>query len=252
MSQTITLHSFHRGVGKTFAAVNLTVAMAVNGWRVAIVDTSLQSPGVHYPFGIREDTIEYSLNDYLHGRCDIQQATYNITPQIQTEMRGEIFLTPASIAAEDILQIVRTGYNLDVFHKGLDDLTDKLNLDAIVIDTHAGLDEQSLKLIALSDTLIILMRLEQQEYQGTGVIVDVARKLDVSDVQIAASQTPPVYSAPQIEQQVKNAYHCPLLMSLPYSSEVIGLGGAELFLPRYPGHPITTQLNQAAAQFKTS
>jgi MinD-like ATPase involved in chromosome partitioning or flagellar assembly len=249
MSQTITLHSFHRGVGKTFAAVNLTVALALKGWRVAIVDTSLQSPGVHYPFGIREDTIEYSLNDFLHGRCDIQQATYNITPQIHAEMKGEIFLTPASIDAEDILQIVRTGCNLDVFHKGLDDLIDKLNLDAIVIDTHAGLDEQTLKIIALSNTLIILMRLEQQEYQGTGVTVDVARKLDVSDVQIAASQTPPVYTVPQIEQQVRNAYHCPLLMSLPHSNDVIELGGAELFLLRYPHHSITTQINQAAAQF---
>ncbi len=248
MSQIITMHSFHRGVGKTFTAVNLTVALALKGWRVAIIDTSLQSPGVHYPFGIRENTFEYSLNDFLQGRCGIQQATYNITPQLDVEVKGEIFLTPASIAAEDILQIVRTGYNLDVFHKGLDDMSDKLNLDAIVIDTHAGLDEQTLKIIALSNVLVVLMRLEQQEYQGTGVIVDIARKLDISDVQIAASQIPPIYTIPQIEQQVKNAYHCPLLMSILHSEQVIELAGAGIFMTHFPNHPITTQFKNAADQ----
>jgi MinD-like ATPase involved in chromosome partitioning or flagellar assembly len=247
MAQIITVHSFHRGVGKTFAAVNLSTALASKGWRVAIVDTSLQSPGVHYPFGIRENSLEFSLNDFLHGRCNIQQTTYNITPQLPAEMQGEIYLIPASIAAEDILQIVRAGYNLDVFHKGLNDLSDKLNLDAVVIDTHAGLDEQTLKILALSDTLVIVMRLEQHEYQGTGVIVDIARKLDVSDIEIVASQTPAVYTSPQIEQQVKNAYQCPLLMSLPHSQDVIELAGADVFLLRYPNHPIAAQLNQAAA-----
>lgn len=246
MSQIITVHSFHRGVGKTFAAVNLTTALALKGWRVAIVDTSLQSPGVHYPFGIREDTIEFSLNDYLHGDCGIQQATYNITPQLDVEMKGEIFLTPASILAEDIMQVVRQGYNLDIFHKGLEDLSDKLNLDAIVIDTHAGLDEQSLKIIALSNILVVVLRLEQQEYQGTGVIVDIAHKLDVSNVQIATSQTPSMYNFAQIESQVRQAYQSPLLMSIPHSQEVIELTGGDIFVLRHPQHPITSQLNRAA------
>lgn len=246
MSQIITIHSFHRGVGKTFTAVNLTAALAQKGLRVAIVDTSLQSPGVHYPFGIHEDTIEFALNDYLHGRCDIQQATYNITPQLHAELKGEIFLTPASIVAEDILQVVRQGYNLDLFHKGLDDLSDKLNLDAIVIDTHAGLDEQSLKIIALSNTLIVVMRLEQQEYQGTGVIVDIARKLDISNIEIAASQTLPVYDVAQIEAQVRQAYQCPLLTSLPQSQDVIELVGTGVFVLRYPHHSISHQFSHAA------
>ncbi len=252
MSKIITVHSFHRGVGKTFLAVNLTFALASKGLRVGIVDTSLQSPGVHYPFRIHEDTIEYSLNDYLHGRCDIQQATYNITPQLQAELKGEIYLTPASIAAEDILQIVRQGYNLDVFHKGLDDLGDKLNLDAIVIDTHAGLDEQTLKIIALSDILLVVMRLEQQEYQGTGVIVDVARKLDVSNIQIATSETPLIYDFSQIEGQVRQAYQCPLLVSIPQSQEVIELAGADIFMLRNPYHAITSQINRAADHLKTT
>lgn len=245
MSVVIVVHSFHRGVGKTFTAVNLAASLAAKGQRVGIVDTSLQSPGVHYPLGIREDTIEFALNDFLHGRSDIQQATYNITPQLKTDIKGQIFLTPASLEVEDIMQVVRKGYNLDVFRRGLDDLSDKLDLDTLVIDTHAGLDEQTLKIIALSDVLIIIMRLETHEYQGTGVTIEVARKFDLSDVQIVVNHAPLIYSAAQIEAEVQKAYHCPLLMSIPYSQEVAELAGADVLTLHHPQHPISRVFTQA-------
>lgn len=245
MSVTIAVHSFHRGVGKTFTAVNLATSFALKGHQVAIVDTSLQSPGVHYPFGIRENTLEFSLNDYLHGRTSIQQATYNITPQLNVEMPGQIFLTPASLEAEDILQVVQKGYNLDIFRRGLDDLSDKLDLDVLVIDMHAGLDEQTMKLLALSDKAIIVMRLEQQEYQGTGVAVEVARKFDLDDIQIVVNQAPPVYTRQQVEEQILKAYRCPLLMGIGYSQEVAELAGASVFALAYPHHPVTAQFTYA-------
>lgn len=249
MSLIISVHSFHRGVGKTFAAANLAAALAVKGQRVGVVDANLQSPGAHYLFGISEAALEFSLNDYLHGRTDIQQATYNITPQLKTEIAGEIFLTPASIEAEDIMYAVREGYNLDTLAQGLHDLSDKLDLDVLIIDAQAGLDEQTLKLMALCQSLILVMRLEQQEYQGTGVMVDVARKLEIGRVQVFANQVPPIYFPPQIEEQIKTAYHCPLLMSAPHSEELIEMTGKDVLVLRHPQNPISLRFGQVATQF---
>jgi MinD-like ATPase involved in chromosome partitioning or flagellar assembly len=245
LTRLIAINSFHRGAGKTFTAVNLAVALALKGWKVAVVDADLQSPGVHNQFGIPEQIVDYSLNDYLDGRSSIQQATYNITPQLKADLPGQVFLTPASIHFPDIVRIVRQGYDLDVLSAGLADIGDKLDLDAVLIDMHAGIDEQSLELIALSNTLIIVMRLEKQEYQGTGVTVDVARKLEISDVKLAVDQAPSIYPYAQIEQQVQEAFHCPLLMSVPHAQEVMQPGGG-VFVLNHPQHPVTAQFTRAA------
>lgn len=249
MALIISVHSFHRGVGKTFAAANLGTALAVKGKRIGLVDANLQSPGLHYLFGIAETALEYSLNDYLHGRTGIQQATYNITPQLKTELEGEIYLTPASIEAEDIMYAVREGYNLESLAQGLHDLSDKLDLDVLIIDAQAGLDEHTLKIMALSQSLVMVMRLEQNEYQGTGVMIDVARKLDIGRVQILANQVPHIYFPPQIEEQIKTAYHCPLLMSIPYSEEVIEMAGKDVFVLRHPQSAISLRFGQVVSQF---
>ena len=49
----------------------------------------------------------------------------------------------------------------------------------LMIDTHPGLNEETLLSIAISDALVIILRPDQQDYQGTSVTVEVARKLDV-------------------------------------------------------------------------
>jgi hypothetical protein len=51
-SQVISVHSTKGGVGKTFFATALAVALAKEGRRVCIVDTDDQGPGVHFAFEV--------------------------------------------------------------------------------------------------------------------------------------------------------------------------------------------------------
>ena len=44
MSTIVTVHSFRRGVGKSSVAVNLAVLLALQGRRVALIDTDFQAP----------------------------------------------------------------------------------------------------------------------------------------------------------------------------------------------------------------
>jgi MinD-like ATPase involved in chromosome partitioning or flagellar assembly len=44
------------------------------------------------------------------------------------------------------------------------------------------LNEEPLLSIAISDALVIILRPDQQEFQGTAVAVDVARKLQVPEM----------------------------------------------------------------------
>ena len=51
------------------------------GHRVGVIDTDIQSPGIHVLFQLDERPIKYSLNDYLWGRCRIEEAAYDVTPR---------------------------------------------------------------------------------------------------------------------------------------------------------------------------
>ena len=45
MSKIISVHSFRGGTGKSHLTANLAAQLAVQGRRVAVVDTDLPSPG---------------------------------------------------------------------------------------------------------------------------------------------------------------------------------------------------------------
>ena len=55
MAQIVSVHSFRGGTGKSNLTANLAVLTALQGKRVGIVDTDVQSPGIHVLFGFDED-----------------------------------------------------------------------------------------------------------------------------------------------------------------------------------------------------
>ncbi len=155
MSKTISIHSFRGGTGKSNTTANLAALMVGQGKRVGIVDTDIQSPGIHVLFGLDESSMAYALNDYLWGNCTIEQAAYDVTNKVGITISGKIFLIPSSIKADEIARVLRQGYDIERLNDGFNELLDKLNLDILLIDTHPGLNEETLLSIAISDALVI-------------------------------------------------------------------------------------------------
>ena len=73
MSKIVSIHSFRGGTGKSNSTANLAALVARHGNRVGIVDTDIQSPGIHVLFGFNEDMMKHSPNDYLWGNCLIEE-----------------------------------------------------------------------------------------------------------------------------------------------------------------------------------
>lgn len=71
-SKVVSIHSFRGGTGKSNSTANIAATVARYGHRVGIIDTDIQSPGIHVLFGFDEKNIGHSLNDYLWGRCSIE------------------------------------------------------------------------------------------------------------------------------------------------------------------------------------
>lgn len=247
MPKIISVHSYRGGTGKSNTTANLATLLAVAGSRVGVVDTDIQSPGIHILFGLGETEVGHSLNDFLWGRCSIKETAHDVTPRLGPDVPGKVFLIPSSMRPGDIAKVLREGYDVSVLRDGLHELIDALGLDVLMIDTHPGLNEETLLSIAISDVLVIILRPDQQDYQGTSVTVEVARKLDVPRMLLVVNKVPALFDTDDVRARVQQAYGCEVAAVLPHSDEMMALASGGLFALRHPEHPITRALRQVAS-----
>lgn len=246
MSMIVSIHSFRGGTGKSNTAANVAAILAVGGRRVGVIDTDIQSPGIHVLLGLNEQEVRLTLNDYLWGRCPVGQAAYDMTATLGIAGAGKVFLIPSSIKAGEIARVLREGYDVGVLNDGFRAAIDGLHLDVLVIDTHPGLNEETLLSIAVSDALAVVMRPDSQDYQGTGVTVEVARKLSVPRMLLVVNKIPQVYDNASVQQRVQQAYRVEVGAMLPHSDELMALASAGVFALKYPDHEVTRQYRQLA------
>jgi MinD-like ATPase involved in chromosome partitioning or flagellar assembly len=190
----------------------------------------------------------HSLNDYLWGKCDIKECAHDVTANLGIAVSGKIYLIPSSIKAGEIARVLREGYDVGLLNDGFHKLVDELSLDVLMIDTHPGLNEETLLSIAISDALAIIMRPDQQDYQGTGVTVEVARKLDVPRMVLIVNKTPAAFDAEEVKKRVESTYHCEVAAVIPHADEMMTLASGGVFVVRYPDHPIAAMYRQVAAK----
>lgn len=246
MSEIISIHSYRGGTGKSNTTANVAALMAQRGLRVAVVDTDLNSPGIHMPFGLDIEAADmgFTLNDFLWGNCDIVAAAYDVTANLKTAVSGQIFLIPASIKTGEITRLLRDGYDVGLLNDGFDDLLDGLDLDVLLVDTHPGLNNETLLSIAISNRLIIILRPDHQDYQGTAVTVHVARHLDVPELLLVLNKVPQAYDFDEMQQQIEALYEAEVAAVIPHSDELMTLASRGIFALHYPHNPVTQQLNK--------
>jgi MinD-like ATPase involved in chromosome partitioning or flagellar assembly len=242
----IAVHSFRGGTGKSNTSANIATILAQNGRRVGVVDADIQSPGVHVIFGLDGADVAHSLNDYLWGRCGIAEVAQDVTASLGVDVPGKVFLVPSSIDPNQIARVIRDGYDVGLLNDGFHALMDELALDALIIDTHPGLNEETLLSIAMADVLAIVLRPDQQDYEGTSVTVRVARKLRVPRMLLVVNKTPAAFDPEDVRREVETAYECDVAAVLPHSDDMMALSSREVFALRYPDHPVTALYRSVA------
>jgi len=252
MSKIVSIHSFRGGTGKSNITANVASQIAKMGQRVGVIDTDINSPGIHVLFGMDEERMDKALNDYLWGRCAIEDAAYDVGLQIGDGqvvlMGGSIYLIPASMRAGEIARVLREGYDVGLLNDGFRALIERLKLDYLFIDTHPGLNEETLLSIAISDVLLLVLRPDQQDFQGTAVTVDVARKLEVPNLFLVVNKALSSYDFDDLRQQVEQTYHAHVAAVLPLSEDVARMQSADIFSLRYPDHPFSARIRDIANQ----
>ena len=239
------VHSFRGGTGKSNLTSNLAISVAKQGKRVGIIDIDLQSPGIHVLFGLDNETIDRTVNDYLWGDCALYEAAYDLSALLPPagspsagSPSGSLYLIPASSKANDITRILREGYHEEMLLDGFSEVIRDLQLDFLFVDTHPGINEETLQTIAVCSLLVVVLRPDYQDYQGTSVIVELARMLSVAEMLLVVNKALPSFDVEAYRQQLEAVYEVSVAEILPFAEEVMHLASSEIFSIRYPDHPL--------------
>jgi len=248
MPKVISIHSYRGGTGKSNFSANLATTVALHGNRVGVVDTDVPSPGIHTLFGLEPEDMNITLNNYLWGENPIVEAAYDVSPKVNLDGDGKLFLVPSSVKADDIARVLSDGYDVKLLNDGFRKLVKGLELDYLFIDTHPGLSKETFLSIAISHILVLILRPDKQDYQGTAVTVDVARQLKVRKMMLAINKALSSFNFDVLRQKVEDTYQVPVAGVFPLSEDIVQLASEGVFCVKYPEHPVTQEFLKVAKQ----
>jgi MinD-like ATPase involved in chromosome partitioning or flagellar assembly len=113
----------------------------------------------------------------------------------------------------------------------------------LFIDTHPDLNEETLISIGNSNVLVVILRPDSQDFQGTAVTVDVARKLEIPKMLMVVNKALPAFDFADLRKHVETTYNVSVAGIWPLSSERVQLGSKGIFCLRYSEHPISQTVN---------
>jgi MinD-like ATPase involved in chromosome partitioning or flagellar assembly len=246
MTHIVSTHSYRGGTGKSNTTANIAAILAQRGKRVAIVDTDIQSPGIHVLFQVDQQRLRHTLNDYLWGRCRVEETAVDVSYAVPTDEGsngGAVLLVPSSIRTGEIARILKEGYDVSMLNDGFRDLGERLTLDYLLIDTHPGVNEETLLSIAISDTLVLILRPDHQDYQGTAVTLELARRLEVPQLLMVVNKALTAFDFRQLSDRIASTFRNPVAAVLPLSEEMVRLGSSGLYAVMEPNSAFAKGIN---------
>lgn len=243
MSRIVTFHSFRRGTGKSCLSANTAALCALQGLRVGLVDLNLQSPSLASVFALRKEATSFFINDYIWQQCSIAETAHDLTIQLeeayQIKIPGRLFLIPANNSYSEISRVLKGDFLFENLGQGYQDLIETYALDLVILDTCAGLNDETIFALAVSDTLMVIIRPDRQDYQGTAVTVDVARRLGIPQVKMIANFVPHSLALQQVKQELELQYELEVVAVLPFSDDFVAPENSSILSLAMPRHPLS-------------
>ncbi|WP_330295368.1 MinD/ParA family ATP-binding protein [Streptomyces sp. NBC_00503] len=226
MTQIIVVHSYRGGTGKSSVLANLALLIAGGGRRVGVIDTDIQSPTMDLLFRLDPGP---SLADYLLGRCEIEAAAQEAVPGL--------YVVPARTGTAALRELMTTGYDVGLLPEGFDRLAVHHDLDVLFLDTHAGLNNESVTAMASADVLMIMARADPIDLLGVEETIALTGRLACRRT-LVMSMAPEGIDREAARRRAEEVYCTPLAGILPYVPEMAALYGERIFVEAHPDHPL--------------
>jgi MinD-like ATPase involved in chromosome partitioning or flagellar assembly len=242
MAQIVTLHSYRGGTGKSTTVANVALLAAAAGRRVAVVDTDIQTPGLHMFFGMGELSSCRSLADYLVGNCEITDAAADLPA---AEASGSLYVVRARSRLNEVNEILMRGYDIGLLSEGFNQLIEDLRLDLVFLDTHTGMGNETAVAIAVSTSLLVITRPDHLIPEAVENISR-ARRLGHPSTSVVVNMVPEGMAGDTVRLQAEQTYKSPVIATMPYFHEVATLGSNGVFARERPEHSIVTSYQEVA------
>ncbi len=198
-------------------------------------------------FGVSDQDVRATINDVLQHSVPINQAVIDLTSKLRVK-NGCLLFCPAGHKLEEILAIVDTGFDLARFKAVLEDLARAYRLDHLLIDSHPGIEKDSILSMALCDFVVLISRVDQQDLFGSGVMTEVASQLKKPVVLILNMLPTSVgeKESKKIGERLAELFHLHVLTALPFNSEVLENLSKSVFVLEKPKDPLTHRFSELA------
>lgn len=176
MGEVIVITSGKGGVGKTTTTANLGAALAMQGKKVALIDTDIGLRNLDVVMGL-ENRIVYDIVDVVEEKCKLRQAL------IKDKRFTELFLLPAA----------QTRDKSAVNEKQMIELTNKLKeeFDYILIDCPAGIEQGFKNAIAGANRAIVVTTAEISAIRDADRIIGLLESSEIKNPELIVNRLKP-------------------------------------------------------------
>jgi chromosome partitioning protein len=166
--KVIVLHSYKGGTGKTTLVANIAALYAKKGYKSCLLDMDVYAPSLASYFRLKPRAF---LNDVLEGDIQIEDCLQDISKGLNVE--GELYVGLSNPTKEDVQNIEikhDQKWQVAALKKFLGikkQLIKENNFDYIFLDTSPGIRFWSINALAASDVLLMLMKVNDMDLDGT-------------------------------------------------------------------------------------
>lgn len=148
------------------------------------------------------------------------------------------------------LQTLQQHYNQPKTPEILQNLSQDLNLDYLLIDNQPEMSDDNLIGLSLADIAVVMMQLDTYDFQQVAVILDVIEQLTTAKIWLVPTLVLPKVEANSVICKIETAYQQPVAGVLHLSEEMIRLASSGLFCLHYPTHSLTQTMVAIAHQLE--
>jgi len=254
MGKIIAVHSYKGGTGKTSLSVNLAATYARMGKKVCIMDLDFRAPSLHAIF--KKQNLNYWLNDYLNGVCEINKVLVDETKEHGNG--GKLFVALANPSTEAIRDMTAKDRKWEMKALGRllslrSSLLNEMDLDYIICDTSPGLQYSSINAIVTADVVLVVTSLDASDINGsqrmTSELYDLfEKKTGILVNKVIAEYLSSEKEHKKFDKYIKNIHTLPVLATIPCFCEVLRAAGDFIFTEERPEHPFTDTIVDLAAK----
>jgi len=176
MGEVIVITSGKGGVGKTTTTANLGAALALEGKKVALVDTDIGLRNLDVVMGL-ENRIVYDIVDVVEEKCKLKQAL------IKDKRFPELFLLPAAQTRD------KSAVNEDQMRNLMKSL--KEEFEYILIDCPAGIEQGFKNAVAGADRAIVVTTAEISAIRDADRIIGLLESGEIKNPELIVNRLRP-------------------------------------------------------------